>query len=374
MCMRFWSKPICDKLDATFDTTCLEGLTPPLLILANHASEKDVHLVSRALKAYTCNFIVAENFLARHRHILNAVGALTKRQFTPNIKLVKQIKSLCDKSAVVTLYPEGRLSCDGRTSHIPMSIAKLVKFLGVTTVAIKCQGGYLHYNKWCKINRTSKIKCEANIIAYAEELSNLDIDVIYDKIINSLSYDEYKYQQENKIKVDRPAYNIHTVLYKCLNCGSEFNMTSDDNLIKCNSCGKIYAMDSYGVISNGLDRLSFTEWYDKQKDSVRSQIQADKYCFEDDCLISQTINNKFASKVKGKVKHDIRGFTLFLNGDELHFNSNGMYSLSYEPNNCFYLSKDNVYKIIPINKAMQITKVALAVEEIFALNQANKVK
>lgn len=366
----YFEKFVKKTLGVKINNQALTGLKPPFIVIANHVSTLDFCIAGATVYPNKCNFVGAVNNFIGKSWAIKQLGTLSKRQFTADLQLVRDIKHLVDKNATIMLFPEARMSADGRCSPIPTGIAKMVKLAGANLLCVNISGAYLCRPKWLNQRRAVPIVSNLSLIASKEELPNLSVGELHQKIETALQYDDYKYQRENKIVIDeKRCENLHTLLYRCPVCDSEYTTVSHDKYLECTHCGEVFNMDEYGVIHN--DKLPFdsvTAWYDYEKEKISELVKSGEYYFEDDCDVEAIFDKpKYVCLGKGKIVHDYDGFTLTIGDKTEKFHSAHNFAIAYDTGKCIYLSTPTVsYKVSPINKPEQCTAISLAVEEIFA--------
>lgn len=337
-----------------------------MLVLANHTSVKDFHIVGNALIPYRCNFVGAVNTAIGRKKLFDKIGVLTKRQFTVSMQLVRDVKALLDKKAVVVIYPEARLSADGRLSQIPKSVAKLIKLCGVNTVAVKAEGSYLHHNKCTNFERKIPIACTAQVVAKKEEIISLSNTEIYSRLISALDYDDFKYAKDNNIKIAQPARCLDSILYQCPLCKKEWTVKSGDDTLSCSFCGALFNVDSSGALfceKSSVD--SVAKWYDFQREEVKNALRQD-YRYQTSCDLSVITDEGFKEIGEWTLIHDFGGFTLKRENEEIFFDGRHLHAISYDPASCIYLSTDDeTYKVKLKENPYMAAKLALMQEEIF---------
>jgi len=364
----------------------MEGLKPPYILLATHHAFIDFKVTTKAIFPYRANYIVAIDGFIKREWLLRNVGAICKRKFTNDLKLFKHIKySLENLKYICAIYPEARYSLIGTNAILPESLGKMIKVLKHPVVVLNMHGNYLSQPVWNLEPRKVNLTADMTQIITKDEIKDLTVDEINLKINKAFVYDEYKYQFDNKIKIDFKdrAKNLHKVLYQCPSCLKEHEMDSDLNKIWCNNCGKTYEMDVYGRLSalEGITEFShIPDWYEFERSQVRKQIINKTYSFFDEVLIESLPNSKgYIPLGKGTLKHDLNGFVLngveFGKPLELIKEPLSLYSLHIEYNyfdkgDCVDLSTiDNTYYIYPINKKNVVTKLHFAVEELYKIEK-----
>ena len=364
----------------------MEGLKPPYILLCTHHAFQDFKVTTAAIFPHRANYIVAIDGFIGREWLLRNVGGIAKRKFTNDTKLVKQIKySLENLKNIVAIYPEARYSLVGTTAILPDSLGKIIKLFKHPVVVLNMHGNYLSQPVWNLKPRKLNITADMTQIIKKDEIEQLSLDEINDRIQKAFVYDEYKWQFDNKVVIDEPfrAENLHKVLYQCPSCLTEHEMDSKGNKIWCNHCHKIYEMDVYGKLHATEGETEFShipDWYEFERSQVRKQIEEGSYQFEDDVIIDSLPNAKGYIRLgDGHLKHDVNGFVL--TGTEfdqpLHLIKEplSLYSLHIEydyfgKGDCIDLSTlDDTYYIYPKNRKNVVTKLHFAVEELFKIEK-----
>lgn len=367
----------------------MKGLKPPYILLCTHHAFLDFKVTTAAIFPKRANYIVAIDGFINREWLLRNVGAIGKRKFTNDTKLVKQIKySLEELKNIVAIYPEARYSLIGTTAILPTSLGKMVKLLKRPVVVLNMHGNYLSQPVWNLNKRKNRLAADMTQIVTQSEMDALTVDEINDRIIDAFQYDEYQWQKDNNIRITykNRAKNLHKVLYQCPHCLTEHEMASDKDLIWCNHCKKTYQMDVYGQLKALEGTTEFPhipDWYEFIRTQVRKQIEDGSYRIEDDVMVESLPNSKgFIPLGKGHFVHDLNGFQLTINTAEpIHLVKEplSLYALHIEydymsKGDCFDLSTlTDTYYIYPQNLNDVVTKLHFATEELYKINK-EKVK
>ena len=361
----------------------LSGLKPPYLLLCNHNSFFDFKVATKAIFPHSANYIVAIDGFIKRESLLRKTGCICKRKFTNDITTVKNIiYSIKNLHQIAVMYPEARYSLCGTNAILPKSLGKLIKLLNVPVVTLICNGNHIKSPVWNVQNRRNKTTANMNQVLTREEVKDFSTDKINDIINEAFVYDDYKWQKDNKVQIkdkDR-AKGLHKVLYKCPHCLKEFEMDTNGVILYCKNCNAKYEMTSLGAL-NALNVESkfnhIPDWYEWQRECVRQEIVAGNYCVSDKVNIDSLPNSQgFVNVGAGELIHNKDGFELrFESGEELKKSVNSMYSchIEYEYNNkgdCVDLSTlEDTYYIYFQNLKNVVTKIALATEELFKLQE-----
>ena len=206
-------------------------------------------------------FLVNEYYCTRPvlKTMAKKAGVLSKKLFTPEISYPIRIKHMLKKGYPIVIFPEGRLSPDGRTNDIVEAGAAFYKRLGVDLVLVKISGAYLSNPKWRKHRFRSKVRVTAAEVLKKDELQKMSDEELDQRIISTLCSDASEellcsYPQKNKAK------GLENLLYRCADCGSLYTVESEGNELFCTSCGKRHVLgDDYHFTG---EPSSIPEWYD----------------------------------------------------------------------------------------------------------------
>ena len=205
------------------------------------------------------------------------------------------------------LFPEARYSLEGCNSFLPDSLGKLVRMLKVPVVLLRIHGNFVTCPQWNKMNKKTYAEAEAIHLLTIEEVATLSAKEINQRIQKEFVYDDFKWQLENRIKIDHPrrAEGLHRLLYKCPACKAESRMSSEGTLLRCDCCGKQWEMTEYGQMKALEGETEFSHiphWSDWERACVREEIEKGTYYFEDDVRIETLPSSwKFYKQGMGKL-------------------------------------------------------------------------
>lgn len=359
----------------------MDGVKPPYLLLCTHMAFVDFKVTTAAIFPHRANYVVAiDGFIGREWLLRNA-GGICKRKFTQDLTMIKHMKRVTDNGGIVALYPEARYSLIGTTALLPDSIGKMVRLMGVPVVALNMHGNYLNSPAWNLQKRKIPLRADLSRIISQEEAKTLPISEINNRIRQALNYDEYRWQQEQQIKITFPnnAQGLHHVLYQCPACKTEHQMDSAGTRIWCTQCGKEWLLSPLGQLAAVSGETEFShppDWFEFQRAEVRRQIESGQYEISDEVDIDSLPNARgYVNLGKGRLIHNLNGFKLeadFPAGPfSLEKTPASMYSChieyDYDPRgDCIDLSTlSDTYYIYPRNLRNCVTKIALATEELF---------
>ncbi len=365
----------------------MEGLEPPYMLLSNHMYFVDFKLNAIATYPHRVNNVATIDGYYLRPWIMDWIGCICKRKFTTDLHLVKSIRHvLRENGDVLCMYPEARYSPVGTTAILPDSLGKLAKMNKVPVVVMLHHGNYLHTPFWnFRKPRKCPLYTTVTQILTAEQVEAMSVEEINEAIRQAMTYDEYKWQLEQNIRITEPfrAEGLHKVLYQCPACGQEHQMASEGTQIFCRACGKRWEMDELGqlhALSGETEFPHIPDWYEWERSQVRAQIEAGAYSFDDEVdVYSLPRTMKYYHLGKGRLRHDPEnGFVLdgFYRGEpyQIQRTPMGMYGVHIEydycnirPDDCIDISTDKDSFYCYPTKTDVVTKLSLATEEIYKI-------
>ena len=281
-------KPVLKRRGFTLNKVNMEDVQAPYLLLCTHGSMVDLHVMMSVTEPYPANNVMTlEGFRDYTNPLMRHLGVLGTRKFITDVHLVKNIKYCVDKlKTVFVMFPEARYSLEGKDSFLPDSLGKMVKVLKVPVVVLCLHGNFINCPHWNKIFKKNPIAAEMTQVITAEEAKSLSADEINRRIREAFQKDDFKWQLENKVKIDHPkrAEGLHSLLYKCASCKTEGKMYSKGTKLWCEACGKRWEMTEY--------------W---ERACIREEVEKGTYYFEDTVRVETLPSwTKFYKQGEGK--------------------------------------------------------------------------
>jgi len=366
----------------------MEGLKPPYFLLSNHMYFIDFELCAMGTGTHRLNNVVSIDGYYRRPWLMELIGAICTRKFTMDLHLVKSCLRVIRRGDVLSMYPEARYSPCGIQSYIPESLGKLVKKAGVPVVAVVHHGNHLHSPFW-NFRKKRKVPLYTTMtqILTAEDVANMTADGITQAIRTALTYDDYKYQKENGIRITEPfrAEGLHKVLYQCPHCGVESRMASRGTELFCEACGKRWNLNEDGTLQALEGETEFShvpDWFLWEKENVFRQVREGTYSFCDEVEVySMPRCWRFIKLGMAKLTHDPeKGFVLegHYRGQDYRIQrtpaqTNSLhieYDYCYlRPEDCVDIStEDDSFYCYP-TKQNVVTKMAFATEAAYQLTR-----
>lgn len=296
----------------------MEDLKAPYMLLSNHMHFIDFELTAMATWPYACSNVVSIDGYVGKFFLLEWIGAICTRKFTPDMHLVKCIRKVLQRGDILAMYPEARYSPCGTTAFLPDSLGKLVKMNKAPVVTVVHHGNHLYAPFWnFRKKRKVPFHTTLKLILTPEQIQKLSVAEINAVLKAELQYDDYRYQKENGIRIRETyrAEGLHKVLYQCPHCNTEHRMNSRGTELFCEACGKRWNWDEDGYLRALEGETEFDhipDWFEWERQQVRAQVRSGEYAFCDEVdVLSLPHIYRYIPLGKATLKHDpVNGFTL----------------------------------------------------------------
>ena len=372
----------------TYKTQGMEKIKrgEPCLILMNHSSFIDLKIVSKIFFPKRYGIVCTSDGFVGQSLLMRLLGCIPTQKFVSDVSLIRDMEYLLTKKKVsVLMYPEASYSFDGTATPLPRKMGVLLKKLNVPVVTVITQGAFARdplYN--CLQKRKVIVRADVTCLATPEELKELSVAELDARLDAAFSFDNFRYQQENKIRIDEPfrADGLNRILYKCPHCNAEGQTEGKGITLTCKNCGKVYTLDEYGYLQ--AEDAAFThipDWYAWERQQVRKELEEGTYRLEKDVDIGILVNTKALYMVgEGKLIHDENGFRLTGCNGKLQYEQGPLacYSLYsdyywYEIGDVICIGNhDALYYCFPKDGDV-VAKTRLAAEELYKLKKRRKV-
>lgn len=355
----------------------------PCLYLMNHSAFVDLQIASKLLWPKRYSIIMTSDGFVGKNLLMKTIGCIPTQKFVSDSVLVRDIFHAVKKNNTsVLLYPEASYSFDGTATTLPESLGKLIKKLGVPVVTIITKGAFAHqplYNNLKK--RKVKISAEMECVLTNEQIENLSFDKINQIIGEKFKFDNFRWQQQNKIEIKEKfrADYLHRVLYKCPHCNAEGETVGEGTTLTCKACGKVWELTEYGFMraQNGQTEFDhIPDWYNYERQEVRRELLEGKYLLDCDVDIYMLTDMKAIYNVgSGHLIHNNNGFILTGCDGQINYTQAPELSYSLYSDYYWYEIGDMVcigngkvlYYCFPKDKSVSVAKVRLAAEELYKI-------
>ncbi|MBN2605523.1 MAG: 1-acyl-sn-glycerol-3-phosphate acyltransferase, partial [Bacilli bacterium] len=222
------SKPIINKIASREFNIISTGekidkKREPFILVSNHFNDWDSFIVMKNIK-YNIRFL-ANQIVFKEQGQKSEMG-LFARIFlkligTLNVDEIEKSFDYLKHGYAIGMFPEGAATFHGATLKIRKETGAFIKEANVDVVAVKQCGGYLSHPRWANHHaKYGVIHTCTSVIIKKEELADLTPLKINNIITKAISSNDYDFQKEHMIKLDRihRAEGIERVLYYCNKC------------------------------------------------------------------------------------------------------------------------------------------------------------
>ena len=378
--MKIASKPDLSAVDFSYETKDMERAgVGPWLILMNHSSFLDLEIAANIIPMPYNIVCTSDGFVGKEK-LMRHLGCIPTQKFVTDISLISDLKyATCKNHTSVLMYPEASYSFDGTATRLPRKMGVLFKALKVPVVMITTYGSFARdplYNNLQK--RKVKVSAEMKCLLTPDEIKTLSVKEIDDILDEAFSFDYFKWQYDNRIKIPEPfrADGLNRILYKCPHCLAEGVTEGAGTTLVCHNCGAVYDMDEYGRMSCRDNDTVFShipDWYNWERDCVRKEIEDGSYLLDTDVSIGIIADYKALYMVgEGHLRHDNNGFHLTGCDGKLCYEQAPKKSYScysdyywYEIGDVICIGdKERLYYCFPEKKDV-VAKTRLATEELY---------
>lgn len=387
-----WLMKIASKADLkvtnfTYNKIGMEqlGNGEPCLILMNHSSFIDLKIAATIFYDRPFNIVCTSDGFIGKEWLMYQLGCIPAKKFITDVSLVKDMMYTVKKlKSSVLMFPEASYSFDGTATPLPESIGKCVKLLKVPVVMVRTYGAFQRDPLYNNLQlRKVNVSADVEYLLSKEQVESMSARDINGVIKQKFTFDNFKWQQENQIKVDEPfrADYLNRVLYKCPACLTEGKMVGRGIHVFCDGCGKKYELTEYGEMKALEGKTEFKhipDWFQWERECVLNEIVKDTYSLQTEVDIYMMVNMKCLYKVgSGVLTHTKNGF--YLTGCDGQINFRQEPACSYSLYSDYYWYElgdmicvgdtDTLYYCFPKNGEDVAAKTRLATEELFKLTR-----
>lgn len=228
----------------SIDDAALRELDGPYVLLCNHESFEDFYYISQMAHPRNPSYLVNEYYCTRPilRRLAKGGGILSKKLFTPDVGAPLGMLRMLRKGYPVVVFPEGRLSPDGRSNLIVESGAALYRRMKATLVLVRIDGAYWAHPKWREKRFPSDIRLSVRRVLKPEELAALT-DTQLDELIRAELYNDASLRESGRYPQKDRAKGLEGLLYRCVDCGALYQTQGLGSELCCRACGSRRRLD-----------------------------------------------------------------------------------------------------------------------------------
>lgn len=228
------------------DDALLRDLPVPYIALCNHQSFFDMYYTNRLFQNAMANpsYVVNKHFVSHPllRRIVPKSGVIPKKLFCPDLAVPVQIMRMLKKGYPVIIFPEARLSVDGRAYPIVDRGAAFYRRLKTDIVILKIRGSYFAKPKWRKRFFRTDVFVSAERVITKEEIAAMTDDALNRLIDDALAYDASE-ETVGAFRQKDMAKGLENVLYRCCDCGALYTTKGVGNALVCSACGREHRLN-----------------------------------------------------------------------------------------------------------------------------------
>ncbi|MDO4649588.1 MAG: 1-acyl-sn-glycerol-3-phosphate acyltransferase [Eubacteriales bacterium] len=355
----------------------------PCLILMNHSSFIDLEICAEIFKERPYNIVCTSDGFVGKEWLMRHIGCIPTQKFVPDPVLIKDMHyALTKLRTSVLMFPEASYSFDGTATPLPESLGKCIRLLKVPVVLVNTEGAFHRDPLYNGLQlRNVNVSAKVTYLFSPEQIKELSVSEINRILADAFSFDHFRWQMENKIKITEPfrADHLNRVLYKCPHCGTEGKMLGKGITLTCQSCGVTYELTEYGSLTCLNDVPGFQhipDWYRWERESVREELLNHTYSLETKVKILMLVDMKQIYEVgTGILTHTEEGFRLTGCDGALNYEQKPKASYSLYADYFWYELGDMIcigdqkklFYCFPLDQADIAAKTRLATEELYKI-------
>ena len=259
------------RANVKIDDSLIRDHEKPYLFLSNHESFWDFYYIHRLIRdrnvAYVLNRFYFLNPILRW--IGRKTGMIPKRLFTTDFETPVRIMRTLRKGYTVVVFPEGRLSPDGRSNPMAENSASFFRRLNVDIVLGRIRGAYFGGPKWRKRSYPGEVQVSAVRILTPAEIKAMTDEELQSLMADVLAFDESEEHQNTYPQKDK-AEGLENLLYRCADCGALYATEGVGNDLVCRACGKVHSLDEKYRFTSGPATIG--AYYERIKEMERAEL------------------------------------------------------------------------------------------------------
>ena len=243
------------KIRFDFHYKKAENLPENYIVLSNHVTDYDMLFTVASFPRQM--YFVASEHIARwktlYKFLKYAAEPIMRYKGTVAGSTVMEALKKIKNGANVCIFAEGIRTWDGVTCPILPSTGKMVKSARCGLVTYKITGGYFSSPGWSDsgIRRGPITGAPVNIYT-KEQIASMSVAEINEAINRDLYEDAYERQMANPQKYTGKdlANGLTNLFYICPECHQIDTLSTEGNVLKCDSCGASFTYNEYGLFEN----------------------------------------------------------------------------------------------------------------------------
>ena len=367
------------KYGIKFDRSVAKDIKGPAFVVATHTCDQDHILSALTLYPLRPTYVVSDHFMRdpKTARLLKLMKVIPKKMFSADVSTIISIMRAKNENAVIVIFPEGRLSCFGRTLPITEGTAELIKKLGINLYSWKAEGAYLTFPKWREKgeDRCGEIHSSVKLLLSADEVKEKSVSEIKEITANAIYNDDELAMDGIEYKCDTMANGLDKILYKCPECMKEGGISAEGNTVKC-ECGFEATLDTFYKL-HGAPFERVNEWFAWQQDSIDTESEHLESKVRLGCCGDDGFMDEFAGEGEAYLDRDVFKLKGVMHGEEIDFTTSpekiGAFPITpgkhfdiYHHGKLIYVypqpdERQSVKWVCYLDKLMEVKKTASAV-------------
>ena len=333
----------------------------PYLMLANHESFFDFNYLHQMDHPKNPTYLVNEYYTTRPvlRFLARKAGILSKKLFTKDAGTPLSILRTIRRGYPVVIFPEGRLSPDGRGNPIAEPGGAFYQRLGVDLVLVTIHGAYFAAPKWRSRRYPARVRVQVERVLKKEELARMSAAEL-DALISATLFHDASEEPGGTFPQRDKAKGLENLLYACADCGALYTTKAAGNALRCTACGAVHTLDEHYRFTDGPGTIS--GWYDRIRAAERERL--------DSFSLRTPVKTKIFGGKDGKVRRETgectltpEAFTYRSDRTEFSIPTAGLPALAFSCGKEFELYyQGELYYFYPTEQRQQVTRWALLID------------
>ena len=356
----------------TIDDGLLKDVRAPYILLTNHESFPDFNYISRLSHPRNPSYLVNELYCTRPilKHLAKGGGFISKRLFTPDMHSAMGILRMVRRGYPIVIFPEGRLSPDGRSNPI-VEGASFYRKLKVDLVLVKITGAYFSKPKWRKRKYRTNVNLKVMRVIRKEELETMTSPEIEETIKRTLYTDANETRIDTYPQKDK-AEGLEGLLYRCPDCGELYTTGSKGNTFFCTKCGARHVLNDRYLFEDDGKTSSIADFYDAIKAIETPELDT----FELKTKVKTKIYGENGGPIRwedGECSLNCREFSYHSDKEDFNIPTEDLPALAYSCSEEFELYHNNeLHYFYPVKNRQQAARWALLVDMLAERRTENK--
>ena len=356
--VRLW---LGDRQKIEIDDRLLIDARAPYIMLANHESFYDFYFLSKLSHPKNPSYLVNEYYCTRPilKTMAKRGGILSKKLFTRDMGTAVGLLRMIRKGYPVVIFPEGRLSPDGRSNPIVEKGGALYKKLKVDLVLTKIDGAFFSAPKWRRNRYLCPVRVRVTRVLKREELQRMSAEEI-DAVIDSALYNDASEVSVTTYPQKDKALGLETILYRCADCGALYQTEGVGSDLICRACGSRHSLDEHYRFTDEIG--SIAGYYERIRQLERSELDSASLT----CSVRTKIHGAAGGPIRweqGDCTLDAGGFRYVSDSVDFTVQPDSLPALAFSCGKEFELyHKDELYYFYPKEQPRQVARWALLVD------------